>query len=103
VGEERFSKIVAVNNNNVFNFYIVSSIPQISNSNLMIHLTSPAKTSLQFIFFNEVGSIVKKNFIQAEAGDNPISLDIADLAAGVYILRVIDAKGNSETKKFIKQ
>jgi hypothetical protein len=102
-GEERFSKIIAVNNNSVLNFYIVSSIPQISNSNLMIHLTSPAKTSLQFIFFNEVGSIIKKNFIQAEAGDNSVSFDISNLAAGVYILRVVDAKGNSEVRRFIKQ
>jgi hypothetical protein len=102
-GEERFSKIVAVNNNSVFNFDIVSSVPQVSNSNLMIHLASHVKTSLQFIFFNEVGSIVKKNFLSAESGDNTVSFDIADLAAGVYILRIIDAKGNSETKRFIKK
>jgi hypothetical protein len=92
----------AVNNNTAFNFYIVSSIPQISNSNLMIHLLSSVKTSLQFIFSNEVGSVVKKKIMQPEAGNNSASFDISNLAAGIYILRVVDAKGNSETKRFIK-
>jgi len=102
-GEEHFSKIVAVNNNSVFNFYIVSSIPQISNNNLIVHLTSPAKTSMQFIFVNEIGSVVKKNFMHAEAGNNSASFDISNFATGVYILRAVDAIGNSQTRRFVKQ
>jgi hypothetical protein len=40
--------------------------------------------------------------MQPEAGNNSASFDISNLAAGIYILRVVDAKGNSETKRFIK-
>ncbi|HSZ87424.1 MAG TPA: T9SS type A sorting domain-containing protein [Puia sp.] len=68
----------------------------------MIHLISPVKKSLQFIFFNEIGIIVKKNFIPAEAGDNSVSFDTSKLAPGVYFFRVIDQEGNSETRRFIK-
>ena len=45
-GEKHFSKIITVDNNNGFNFHIVSSTPQNLNNFLTIHLTSSLNTSV---------------------------------------------------------
>ena len=100
-GEEHFSKIIAVDNNNGFNFHIVSSTPQNENYFLTIHLVSSFNTSVQFIFYGIDGKIIKKDIEQAQAGDNNISLNISGMSSGIYILRSIDAKGNSQVTKFL--
>jgi hypothetical protein len=102
IGEECFSKIVAVNNNNSFHFDIISSIPVTSNNNLMMRITSPQKTSLQFNFLSTDGAFIKRDFVLVETGENIISLNIANFATGIYILQAIDLRGNFQTKKFIK-
>jgi hypothetical protein len=101
-GIEHLSKIVAVNNNQL-NFYIVSATPLIANNTLLLRFNTSTKTSLQFILIGMDGRMMKKIFVQAEAGDNNISLDISGVASGVYIISAFDSKGNLRTTKFIKQ
>ena len=100
-GEEYFSKIIEVDNNNGFNFHIVSSTPQVANNFLAIHLISSFNTSVQFIFYSTDGKVIKKNIEQAQTGDNNISLNISGMCSGIYILRAVDAKGNSQVTKFL--
>jgi hypothetical protein len=102
-GEENFSKIIAVSNSSSFSFHIISLTPQNANNILMIHLTSSLNTTVQFIFYSMDGNMVKKNFEQVETGDNNITLNISGMSSGMYILQAIDAKGNSQTARFIKQ
>ncbi|HEX4375310.1 MAG TPA: hypothetical protein VHZ50_18535, partial [Puia sp.] len=101
-GEERFSKIVAINNNSDFHFDIISAIPVTSSNNLMMRIRSAQKNSLQFNFISTDGAFIKRDFVPVETGDNIISLNISNLAAGIYILQAIDLRGNFQTKKFIK-
>ena len=81
----------------------VSLFPNpVADDQLRLQYPAPATGAVIFRFSDTLGRQVRALSINVPVGLNVLSLDIAGLAPGLYILRWQDAQGKAGSRKFVR-
>lgn len=76
--------------------------PAVSKVNLMVE--APAKDNLTILIMDAVGKVVKTQKASVEAGANTLSVNVAGLAQGSYLVKVnCEAGCQTATGRFVKE
>jgi hypothetical protein len=100
-GKTAYSNIAAINFEKAAAVVII--YPNPAKDKLNIEYTATKAGNLQLQVMDSKGSLVLTNNASVIAGRNTNSINIAALNSGVYILRTLDADGNINHIKFIKE
>jgi len=68
-----------------------------------VKVNTTKKDAVNLLVIAADGKVVSKTSVQLQAGSSIISVDIANLPSGVYMLKGIFSDGQTNTVKFIKQ
>jgi hypothetical protein len=98
-----FSRVVAIIGKSS-GFEIVGIYPTlVSTGQLKVNVAAGNSASVEFNITNATGQLVKKLKFNLTTGENIISLNVGELAAGVYQLTGYNSEGQVKTFRFIKQ
>lgn len=75
-------------------------MPNPAKGNVMVNVKLLNPNAIDVVIYNMVGQVAKVIKTNGEAGENSINVNIADLSAGVYMLKV-SSNGKVATKKLI--
>ena len=102
-GTAYYSRVVALVGKNS-GFEIVGIYPTIvTNSQLKVNIASGNSSNAEFYISGSSGQILKRFKFTLVNGDNIITLNIPELAAGVYQLTGFNSDGQVRTFRFVKQ
>jgi hypothetical protein len=82
---------------------IVSLQPTVTSSNVMLNISSPAKTKIELAVLSVDGKLMLRKQANLTEGANQIPVNTSALPAGTYYLRGATADGITNTIIFIKQ
>lgn len=68
-----------------------------------LSIVSPQKDVVNLVLISMEGKMVQQTTVQLQAGTSIVSLDVANLQAGVYMIKGTFGNGRSNSVKFIKQ
>ena len=92
-GSETISHTVSVKSNDIQRSYSIYPNP----ANEKIQISYPSNSESRILIFDQNGKMISEK-------TNAKSIDISHLTSGIYILKIIDKKGNTEwTKRFVKE
>jgi hypothetical protein len=100
-GKTAYSNIAAINFEKAAAVVII--YPNPAKDKLNIEYTAAKAGNIQLQVMDSKGSLVLTNNTSVVVGRNNNSINIAALNNGVYILRTLDADGNINHVKFIKE
>jgi len=66
-------------------------------------LSSPVKDKVQMVILDVNGRIVKVQSLNVESGSNTLPVNVAALAGGTYMVKLISSTGDVSTGKLVKQ
>ncbi len=98
----RVANTVSSNENQVAIESSISVFPNPVVDNAIVRFTSSASQTIQAILFDALGKQISVSSFSASAGQNNLTLPVAELAGGVYTIRLINADGSSSTVRFVK-
>lgn len=84
-------------------FDIASMAPTLVRSSAIVTISSASSDNAVVSITNQQGSTILKKLYALIKGNNYISLELASLATGSYILTSINSEGELKTVRFIKQ
>jgi hypothetical protein len=99
-GHFTYSDIVPVNISSATNIIVA---PNPTHSNITLSFNSQVEGATLVEFYDGIGRKVSNYNLDAQKGTNTFTMDMSGYAAGIYIIRVIDANGNSKVIKVIKE
>ena len=103
-GKFTYSSIVFIKGEPVTELSISSLYPNPAQSQLNVLLQSPAAQKVQLIITDLAGKIVQLQTLQLQKGDNNKTVNVAALAKGIYVVKVICGKGcEAAVNKFVKE
>ena len=100
-GESKYSNVVALINKEK-GFELISVVPNPVQSNTVLSLSSAKAGRIDLSVSDVTGKVVIKQSVNVIAGNNPITLNFATLAAGTYQITAINADGDAKTTRFVK-
>jgi len=102
-GTAYYSRIIAIVGKSS-GFEIVGIYPTlVTNSQLKVNIASGSSSNAEFYITGTSGQIVKRFKFALTNGDNIITLNLPELAAGVYQLTGLNSDGQMRTFRFVKQ
>ena len=103
-GSAFYSRIVAVVGKNT-GLEIVGVYPTIvkGNGQLRVNVISGNANNMDFVITNTTGQIVKRLRLNVSPGDNNLTLNLQELANGMYQITGYNSDGEMRTFRFIKQ
>lgn len=101
-GFSKYSPIVALLNKDK-GFEIVSLLPNFVTTTASLNVTSAVNTKMDISIIDISGKQVSKQTVSLAAGNNVISLNLSNLAAGTYRIVGYGADGQQKTLPFVKQ
>ena len=102
-GTAYYSRIIAIVGKSS-GFEIVGIYPTlVTNSQLKVNIASGNSGNAEFYITGTSGQIVKRFKFALINGDNIITLNLPELAAGVYQLTGLNSDGQVRTFRFVKQ
>ncbi|MEJ7627197.1 MAG: T9SS type A sorting domain-containing protein [Ferruginibacter sp.] len=101
-GSISYSKIAAVNNGE-FVFKLGNLSPNPVKSISLLNITAVKNVSAVLTVAASNGSIVLKQNVNFQKGNNNFSLDLSNLASGVYFIYATDQTGKSNLIQFVKE
>jgi len=81
--------------------FVISPNPVLHEGNVQLNLGKEALITVQIS--NTLGQPLQSFQQQFSKGENSFSFDTANLTSNIYILTLMDERGNSSTKKFVVQ
>ncbi len=103
-GTSKYSAVVLVTREAPTALQLTHVYPNPSRESLYINTASPTKMELQLLVIDLGGRVVCKKQVSAEIGNNGFDIQVAHLASGIYILKVLNSSQQVvATEKFIKQ
>ena len=87
----------------VFSDIAVNIYPNPVGDNLRFTLNIPEAKRLEMNIYNLSGQQLYRKNVTAAQGSNTIGADLSGLSGGFYLLKLDDGKGNTVSKRFIKQ
>ncbi len=100
-GESKYSNVVALVNKDK-GFELISIAPNPVQHSTVLSLSSVKAGKIELSVSDITGKVVMKQSVSVIAGNNPITLNFAILAAGTYQITAIDADGDSKSTRFVK-
>ena len=100
-GTVSYSATKMINRHQANSFVITSIYPVPAKNNLIVATYSPIATTITYTIIDATGQIVKSEQ-HGETQSAEQLLDISRLNNGIYLIKVTDALGNTETRKFSK-
>jgi hypothetical protein len=58
-----------------------------------VEIFAPVKSKMEMAIVDASGRLIKQHIIDVQEGMNQTDLNMSDLANGVYLLKIKDAKG----------
>ncbi len=102
-GTAYYSRIVAIVGKSS-GFEIVGIYPSVvTNSQLKVNIAAGHSSNAEFYLTGTSGQIIKRFKFTLTSGDNIITLNIPELAAGVYQVTGFNSDGQMRTFRFVKQ
>jgi hypothetical protein len=103
-GSEKLSNTVIISGVKPTALTLSGLFPNPTASKLNVLIDAPAKDNITITVMDGVGRIVKTQRMLVDAGSNTLELNVANLAAGSYLLKVsCDSNCQSAVNKFIKE
>ena len=103
-GKYHYSEIVTLKGNRAYNLELISVYPNPAAQVLHAVVASPKRDEVQLIITDMIGKQVYQSTQELQQGETNVSLNIANLANGSYILKLICKDGcNAGIVKFIKE
>lgn len=96
-----YTDVKEFENSTTFNVNSIYPNPTRENATLNIH--SSKSLDIQIRITDLSGKIVLNNLVNITNGDNNIEINSQDLSKGMYIISIIDEKGNNKNQRFIKK
>lgn len=100
-GESKYSNVVALINKEK-GFELISVAPNPVQHSTVLSLSSVNAGRIELSVSDINGKVVMKQSVNVIAGNNPITLNFAALAAGTYQITAINADGDSKSTRFVK-
>ncbi len=103
-GRETFTNIVTLKGQRPSSLQLSRLYPNPASASLNLLITAPANDRISIVIADFVGKVVMQKSSNIFTGDNKVSLNIAHLPAGSYMIKTVST-GGSETSisKFVKQ
>ena len=102
-GKSTLSKVVVIKDGRMMNFEISDIYPNPAKEKVNIVVSSFAERKANFIITDLTGKVVLQQNQQIMNGENNIQLNVNNLTAGTYLLKVVCDNGcETDAKKFIK-
>jgi hypothetical protein len=103
-GNGRQSNVVLINGDKPGTVGIGGLFPNPASSQLNVIVDAPSRQDVTLVVMDVMGKTIKQKQVNVEIGSNTVSLEIGNLAAGSYLVKVI-CKSDCEpvVSKFIKQ
>jgi hypothetical protein len=100
-GESKYSNVVALINKDK-GFELISMAPNPVQHSTVLSLSSVKAGKMELSVSDVTGKVVMKQSVSVIAGNNPITLNFATLAAGTYQITAINTDGDSKSTRFVK-
>jgi Secretion system C-terminal sorting domain len=100
-GDVRYTDIVALINKGK-GFELISLAPNPVKNTAILSLSSAIAGKVDITVIDFAGKTVSKESIKVIAGNNPITMDFAQLAAGTYTIIAKNTDGEMKTSRFVK-
>lgn len=102
-GVSRLSTIVILKSGKPTVITIDALFPNPATTVVNLMLSSPVRDKVQMTVTDMSGRMVIQRQLNVETGTNNLPINVSALAAGTYMVRLIDSNGEATTGKFIKQ
>lgn len=97
-GDESNDPILSVEENSLINDFAVFPNPANNEANIKFSVENSQNATVEIV--NMVGQTVKSTVVQAQSGQNLVMMPIAELRAGVYMVRVT-VNGSQQVKRLV--
>ena len=104
-GKFTYSNIVFIQGEGVTQLSIASLYPNPTNERLNLLITSPnSDKQVTLLVADIAGKVVKQQTLQLQKGSNNQVVDVAGLAKGIYLIKLVCANGcEAGVSKFVKE
>lgn len=102
-GNSKLSNIVLLKSDKPSLITIDGMFPNPATTVVNMMLSSPVKDKVQMVILDVNGRIVKVQSLNVEAGSNTLPVNVAALAGGTYMVKLISSTGDVSTGKLVKQ
>lgn len=103
-GRGKQSNVVVVSGDKPTTIGITGLFPNPASNQVNVLVAAPARQDVTLVIMDVMGKTVKQSQVNVETGSNTIPLEIGNLAAGSYLVKVVcKADCESAVTKFIKQ
>ena len=101
-GTKQYSNIVTMDNARPY-FDIAVQAAGTAGNNLILHVTALQKTKLNIVITDISGRRIFTTAYALRAGDNHVDINVATLAAGIYLCTATTAEAIMKTTPFVKR
>jgi hypothetical protein len=103
-GREKTSNIVLIKGVRPSSFTISGLFPNPTISKLNVLVDAPSKQNATLQVIDVTGKVVKEQRVIIEVGTNTVEIDVNEVAAGTYLLKLTSKdSGETSLSKFVKQ
>ncbi len=101
-GNSKLSNIVLIKSDNPALITLNGFFPNPATTTINMMIGSPGKDKITAVVFDMTGKTVLTKSLNVETGNNTIPLEIAALAGGNYMIKLISSNGQVVTGRFVK-
>ncbi len=101
-GRAKYSAIIKLNGLQK-DMRLVAVLPNPVSNLSQLNITTAKRDKVELTVISMEGKLVQRSTVQLQAGSSIINLDVANLHAGVYIIKGVFSHGETSTVKFVKQ
>ncbi len=102
-GVSRLSNVIVIKGEKVNTLTIDGLYPNPVSSQLNVAVSSPVRGTVTLQVVDMTGRILSQQVKAIAEGSNTVSLNVAGLSNGSYILKVVNAETGAVSAKFSKQ
>ncbi len=102
-GKSTLSNVVFIKGDNVTELSISGLYPNPTQSQLNVVLQSPTTQKVELVISDIAGKVVQQQTLQLQKGENNNVVNVAGLAKGIYVVKVVCANGCESVSKFVKE
>lgn len=103
-GRYEWSNVILIRHNEPATMVLAGLYPNPVSGILLVEVQSPYRDAVRIVVCDMSGKQVKEKSAVVEKGINTIDLNVYDIPAGMYILKLMsEVKGETATGKFLKQ
>jgi hypothetical protein len=104
-GRSKFSSVVVINGDKPTSLGVGGIFPNPASTQVNVIIDAPKRDDVTLLIMDAAGKTVKQKQVNVDIGSNTVPVDIANLASGSYIVKLVCRTSDCETAagKFNKQ